>query len=145
MPAFVERDNSEVVAAARVNAHQLGAEAIVVSALQLVETLFGTAVAPPAWSGRSWASRALADLSERALAAPADYASRPPLRWILRKLPVQFAMGVSMRYRYRFAQMVLLAPRDFDASGLPIGFLWLRLPLRPVMLLLRDRLGRASK
>ncbi|KQS04361.1 hypothetical protein ASG11_08940 [Sphingomonas sp. Leaf357] len=134
-------DGPSVVRAAIAAARASGAEAVVTSALTLVDRVFGLKVATPIRTSRT--SRAIVRLSEAALAAPADYASAPPVGWILRKLPVQFGMARNWRYRRDLLRLLLLAPRDFDATALPRGFGWLRLPLRPVMLL-RDRWTRGS-
>nr|WP_232280400.1 nucleotidyltransferase family protein [Sphingomonas sp. PAMC 26605] len=132
--------DAEAIAVARAIARSEGAEAVVLGALALVDALFG--ISPPgAPLPSTRASRALARLSQRALAAPAEHASRPPLRAILRKVPVQFALSGGWRYRARLAQALILAPRDFDVRTLPKGFGWMRLPLRPVMLILHRRRG----
>lgn len=127
-----------VVAGAIDAARATRAEAIVVSAVHLVETVFGIAGPSPIASTR--ASRRVVRLSRAALAAPADYAAAPPLGWIVRKLSMQLGTG-RWRYRGGLIRLVLLAPRDFDAPALPPGLRWLRLPLRPAMLL-RDRWSR---
>lgn len=116
-------------------ARTTGAEATVVGAVQLIDQIFDISAASPIPGTR--ASRRIVRLSAAALAAPADYADAPPLGWIVRKMPVQFAMGTSWRYRRDLIRLLVLAPRDFDAT-LPRGLGWMRLPLRPAMLL-RDR------
>ncbi|MEG3123096.1 nucleotidyltransferase domain-containing protein [Sphingomonas sp. GB1N7] len=136
---IVATAHPSIVPDAIVSARETGAEAIVTSAVQLVEEVFGIEGLSPI--PISSASRRIVRLSKAALAAPADYASAPPLSWILRKLPVQFGMARNWRYRRDLLRLLLLAPRDFDATALPRGFRWLRLPLRPVMLL-RDRWTR---
>lgn len=128
------------ITAARAVARTAGAEAIVLAALALVDAVFDIALpGPPVPTTR--ASRALVRLSLRALAAPADHASRPPFGAILRKVRVQFALSTDWRYRARLAQALILAPRAFDVRSLPPGLDWLRLPLRPVMLLRHRRRG----
>lgn len=125
-----------VIEAARMSARETGAEMLVVGALQLVDDVFAIRWDTDIRTTRT--SRALVRLSKAALAAPADHASAPPLGAILRKLPVLFGMARGWRYRYGLARMLMLMPRGFDATALPRGLGWLRVPLRPVMLL-RDR------
>lgn len=120
-------------------AQETGAEPIVVGAVHLVAEIFGI---EPIRLARTNASKRIVRLSLAALVAPVEHSDAPPLIWILRKLPVQFGMARSWRYRRGLLRQVLLAPRNFDAPGLPKGFGWLRLPLRPVMLLRSRRTGR---
>lgn len=137
---IVATGDPEPIAAAHAVARRAGAEAVVLGALALVDDVFGIALrGPPLPSTR--ASRALVRLSRRALAAPAAHASRPPLGAIVRKVGVQVGLNRHWRYRLRLVQALILAPRDFDVRSLPKGFGWLRLPLRPVMLLLHRRHG----
>lgn len=130
---------SSIIAEAIARARETGAEAIVTSALRLVEDVLG--VPSPVPNPNTRVGRGMVRLSLAALAAPADHASAPPLGSILQKLPVQFAMGGTWRYRRDLIRLLVLAPRNFDATGLPRGLGWLRLPLRPIMLL-RDRWRR---
>lgn len=113
-------------------AQETGAEPIVIGAVHLVAEVFRI---EPIVLPRTRASRRIVALSLAALAAPVEHADAPPLTWILRKLPVQFGMARSWRYRGGLLRQVLLAPRNFDAVSLPNGLQWLRLPLRPAMLL----------
>lgn len=119
-------------------ARETGAEAILVTAMRLVREVFGIDCPEIARDTRT--SRALVRLSKEALAAPAELASAPPVGWLLRKLPVQWGMARTWRYRSGLIRHLALAPRDFDAPLLP-ALRWLRLPLRPAMLL-RDRWRR---
>lgn len=130
---------SSIIPEAIARARETGAEAIVTSALRLVEDVLGVPGPVPIPNTR--VGRGIVRLSLAALAAPADHASAPPLASILQKLPVQFAMGGTWRYRRDLIRLLVLAPRNFDATGLPRGLGWLRLPLRPIMLL-RDRWRR---
>lgn len=116
-------------------ARETGAEAILVTAMRLVGDVFG--IDCPAIARDTRTSRALVRLSQEALAAPAELASAPPVGWLLRKLPVQWGMARTWRYRSGLIRHLALASRDFDAP-LPPALRWLRLPLRPAMLL-RDR------
>lgn len=113
-------------------AQETGAEPIVIGAVHLVAEVFRI---EPIVLPRTRASRRIVTLSLAALAAPVEHADAPPLTWILRKLPVQFGMARSWRYRGGLLRQVLLTPRNFDAGSLPKGLQWLRLPLRPAMLL----------
>ena len=127
--------NAATIEEARARARDAGAGAILAGAMDLVERVFGIVPAGVVRIASTRASRALVSLSLAALAAPAEHASSPSLGWILRRLPVQFGLATGWRYRSAFLRMLALAPHDFDATGLPKGFGWMRLPLRPVMLL----------
>ena len=129
----------QIVPDAIMRARETGAEGIVTSALDLVERVFGVASPVPVTGRR--VGRGIVRLSLAALAAPAAHAAAPPIGSILHKVPVQFAMARSWRYRRDLIRLLVLAPRTFDAKDLPPGLRWLRLPLRPIMLL-RDRLRR---
>lgn len=124
-----------VLDAALALARQTGAEALLAAASRLVGDVLG--IDCPEIVPETRASRALVRLSKEALAAPAELAAAPPIGWILRKLPVQWGMARTWRYRGGLIRHLVLAPRDFDAA-LPPRLSWLRLPLRPAMLL-RDR------
>ena len=128
-----------IAEAAVARAGEAGAEVLVTSALALIDEVLhvrGAGAAPI-----SGADQDIVRLSIKALEAPADYASAPPLRWILWKLPVQFRLSRNWRYRRQLLRLLLLAPRNFDARRLPRGFGWLRLPLRPAFLI-HDRWRR---
>ncbi len=130
----------EILPQAIARAQETGAEGIVVSAVDLVERVFGIAGSVPIADRRS--GHGIVRLSLKALVEPAKYAPAPPIGSILQKVPVQFAMARSWRYRRDLIKLLVLAPRNFDANDWPPGLGWLRLPLRPFMLL-RDRLRRA--
>ncbi|QQV78477.1 nucleotidyltransferase family protein [Sphingomonas aliaeris] len=129
----------EIAPQAIARARETGAEGIFISAIDLVDHVFGIAGTVPIADRR--AGHGIVRLSLKALVAPAEHASAPPIGSILQKVPVQFTMARSWRYRRDLIKLLVLAPRTFDANGLPPGLGWLRLPLRPFMLL-RDRLRR---
>lgn len=131
-------DAGPVLDAALMLSRETGAEAILAAAMRLVQQVFG--IDCPTIARDTRASRALVRLSHEALAAPAELASAPPVGWLLRKLPVQWGMARTWRYRSGLIRHLALAPRDFDAP-LPPALRWLRLPIRPAMLL-RDRWRR---
>lgn len=131
-------DATAVARDALARARDTGADAILTAAFQLVRDILGIDCPDIAPDTRT--SRTLVTLSKEALAAPAELASVPSIIWILRKLPVQWGMARNWRYRGGLLWHLALAPRDFDVS-LPPALRWLRLPLRPAMLV-RDRWRR---
>ena len=124
-------------------ARRVGAEAVVAGALQLVEDVFEISPTGPLLVSSTWASRALVHLSKAAMLAPAELASAPPIGWLARKVPLQFGLGRGWRYYAELLRLLVLTRRDFDAVTLPDGWGWLRVPMRPAMLIW-DRWRRAK-